>query len=274
MKKHTRNLLIIIPLLPLLMGNSPAPQREEYDAFEISYKSEETHYGYNFYHFDLKNIGDGYVDYINISNATNDSYFYASSESDLICPPFDNVYFEPGFNKEVVIVTKSKIPESKSVKASAYSYFERAENVTYNGSKHIAYSVARSVVKDNYFVYNIQANYDGEIDGAYNYCAAAYFTYKGESVCVKLNNIDELSFTTNEQLDIDDLVLNDLVMLKSSEYYHYYDYGFNGGDALRAVTIFLVVFFAILGFGIFSAIFFPAMARRRRRKALLEQNNK
>ena len=273
MKKHTRNLLIIIPLLPLLMANSPAPQREEYKDVEAVYQSVESLHGYNFYHFKLINFGEGYVDYIDLNNKPNDTYFYASLQSNEICPPFDSVFIEPGFEKEVIIVSKDDIPESKEVKATAYYYYVKVEDMTFGGSKHVAYSVNSSTVSSNYFVYNIQAYYTGATDSSYNYCAAAYFKYKGEDVCVRLGSIDNLSFTTNKKLDLNELVLEDIAVLRSNVKYNYYD-GIYLGDAIQTLLIFLLIFVLVLGFGIFSAIFFPALARKKRRKALLEQENK
>ena len=274
MKKHTRNLLFIIPLLPLVMANSPAPQREEYKDIEITYKSVESLHGYNFYHFNLKNIGEGYIDYVDIHNKPDESPFYANTESNEISHPFNSVFIEPGFDKEIIVVSKNTIPESKEVVASSYTYYVQEENISFQGSKHVAYSVSSSSVADNYFAYNIQAFYSGATDSRYDYRGAAYFTYKGEHVCVKLNSIDTLSFVTNEKLDLDQLVLDDLVVLRSSfAYNNYYD-DYDVGNAISTLLVFLLIFFIILGFGIFSAIFFPAMARRRRKKALLEQENK
>ena len=49
----------------------------------------------------------------------------------------------------------------------------------------------------------------------------------------------------------------------------------NFAEALKTVLIVLAVFFVLLSFGIFSAIFFPAMARRkRRRRAALAEKEK
>ena len=255
------------------MANSPAPEREEYYNIEVNYVSVESLHGYNFYHFNIKNTGEGYVDYISVSNKQGESNFYANTESNEIVHPFDSALFNPGFDKEVIMVTKYNIPESKEVSAWAYNYYVPAENVTYSGSKHVAFSTSSSSASDNYYVYNIQAFYSGVTSGNYAYYAVALFTYKGESVCVKLNSIDTLGFSTNEQLDLEQLELNDIIMLRSNDSYGGYNYNdFNLGDAFQTLLIFLLVFGLILGFGIFSAIFFPAMARRKRRRALQENN--
>ena len=274
MKKHTRNLLIIIPLLPLLMANSPAPQREEYNDLEITYKSVETLHGYNFYHFDLKNTGEGYVDNFDVRNKQGDTPFYADSINEEICPPFYNVYIEPGFDKEIILVTKNTVPESKEIQAYSYYYFVVAEGIKFNGAMHVAYSMSRSEESSNYFVYTIQAYYDGTIEKQYDYNAAIYLTYKGEQICVKSNNVENLSFTTNERLDLSELIVDDIVMLRSTNEYRYYDSDFDIGGALQTVLVFLLVFGLLLSFGIFSAIFFPALARKRRQRALQEQDNK
>lgn len=272
MKTHTRKLLIIIPLLPLLMGNSPAPQREEYDGLEVTYLSEESLHNYNFYHFNIKNTGDGFVDYLNFTNENGDESFYAGIEGSEICPPFNQGLIEPGFDKEVIVATKNTIPESKKVLARAYSYMVLDTNITYSGSMHVSYSIGRSNAANKLYCYNIQAIRSGALDNEFNYECAANVTYKGVDYYITVN--DDLYFTTYEQLDLEQLTVNKVVMLKSSVKYYYNYGGIDFSGALKALLIFLLLFFLIVGFGIFSAIFFPAMARKRRRKALEEQNNK
>lgn len=276
MKKHTRKLLILLPFLPLLMANSPAPQRETYRDIEVTYLSVETLHSYNFYHFNIKNTGDGYVYYLNLDNKYGDKSFYANVESNEIFPPFDNVIIEPGFDKEVVVATKDEIPESKEVQASAYEFYVAAEDITFYGSKEITYSVKDSYSGGNVHVYNIDAQYNGTLSEDYDYNVAIKLTYNGVSCVVRSGNVEKLSFTTSESLDLTKLTIDDITMLRNSEKYQYRDYYYGVGckDFLNAFLIFFLVISIITGFGIFSAIFFPAMARRRRRRALLEQNKK
>ena len=276
MKKHTRNLLIFIPFLPLLMANSPAPRRDSYKDFEVSYLSVETLHGYNFYHFNLKNVGESYAYYVSFDNKPGDKSFYATLESNEICPPFDYVLVEPGFNKEVVLASKNEIAESKEVVATAYDYYVVVENLPFSGSMDVSYSLADSYPANNNYVYKVNANYFGTIDTDYGYVAAIKLTYDGETCVVRSDSISHLYFSTNEQLDLEKLTVDSVTMLRTPEAHEYggYYYGYGCRNFLNTMLIFFLVFFLLLGFGIFSAIFFPAMARRRRQRALLEQDKK
>ena len=275
MKQHARKLLTIIPLLPLLMGNSPAPQiRDEgYKDFEVSYLSVETYHGYNFYHFQLNNTGNGYIQYVYLTNEANaERVFYASLENSDISQPFNDGLIEPGYNKEIVVLTKDTIPESKKVKATAYAFSTIADEVTISGSKSITYIVEQSDKKNNVYYYQIDCSFSGMNDDYY-YGAAIKLNYKGETYCIRNGFTSDMLFTTTEELDMSQLSVNEIVALKSEKTYIYMN-DFDIGGALKAVLIFLLICGLLLSFGIFAAIFFPAMARRRRRKALLEQNNK
>ena len=275
MKHRARKLLSIIPLLPLLMANSPAPQirDEEYKDLQATYLSVESYHGYNFYHFNLHNTGDGYVDYVVLNNGLNaDRYFYASVESDEVCQPFYNGLIEPGFNREVVVLTKNTLSSSETVTATGYAYTTLAEEVTISGSKEITYMVENSDKKNNYYYYEIDCSLEGMSDDYY-YGAAIKLNYKGNTYCVKSNFTSKMTLTTSEELDMDQLSVSEVVALKSEKIYRYYDY-FDFTGAMHAVLIFFLILGLLLSFGIFAAIFFPAMARRRRRRLLQEQNNK
>lgn len=275
MKKHTRNLLIIIPFLPLLMANSPAVSREPYNGLEVTYLSEETLHNYNFYHFNVKNVGEGYVSYFDIDNKQGEQSFYGSIENNEICPPFENVLIEPGFDKELVVATKNKIPESKEVVAECYDFYVPAEGFTFHGTMKVTYSLGESHYEYNQYVYKIAAYYDGTFSGNYYYSAAIKLTYNGITCCVLAEDLERFYFRTNEELDLEKLTVDDITMLQGNE--RYTDYYFRGNGCknfLNSLLLFMLIFFLLLGFGIFSAIFFPAMARRRRAKALLEQDKK
>ena len=276
MKQHTRKLLILLPFLPLLMANSPAPQREMYTDLKATYLSVESLHGYYFYHFNVKNVGDGYAYRLNIESRTGEKSFYCSIESNEIVPPFENVIIEPGFDKELIMVTKTEIPESKEVIASSYDYYVAAEDITFEGSKEVSYSFSNSYPSNNVYVYEIDAYYDDTLSQDYDYDIAIKLTYDGETFVTRSDNVEKCVFTTSETLDLTKLTVNEITMLRSSSKYGYRDYYYGIGckDFLNTFLLFILIFFIFLGFGIFALIFFPAMARRRRRKALLEQDKK
>ena len=269
MKTHTRKLLTIIPLLPLLMANSPAPREQEYTDLEVTYLSEESLHGYNFYHFNLKNTGTGFLNSVNFTSEKSEKYFYADTYNSDIWEPFNNCYFEPGFDREIVVATRNTIPASKKVVASSYSRGVLAEEITYGGSMHVSYSLSRSDVSNDIYYYTIQAEKGGKAENYYYY-TAAYVTYKGINYCI---DVDDLTFTTNEKLDLEQFTLNKIVAIKN-EYIRRNSDSWDYAGFLQSLLLFLLIFFVLLSFGIFSAIFFPAMARRRRRRALLANQEK
>lgn len=274
MKKHARRLLIILPFLPLLMANSPAPQRKEYRDLEVTYLSVETFYSYNFYHFNVKNAGEYYADYFTIENKSGDKGFYAYVENDEICPPFNYLVLEPGFEKEIVVATKNTIPESHEVQVICYNYYLPVDNITYTFSNEATYSVSGSSPANNEYIYELDAKYNGDPGEEFSYLAVINLTYDGVSLTVRSDNINKPSFRTSESIDLEKLTINDVKMVRYNEEYNYPNYFAGCQDFINAFLLFLLIFFILLSFGIFAAIFFPAMARRRRRKALLEQDKK
>ena len=282
MKTHTRKLLSIIPLLPLLMANSPAPYRpyiitEDYYNFELAYVSEETHYNYNFYHLHLKNTGNGYIDYINIQNHNNSTSFYGTYEGADMCYPFLECVIEPGFDAEIVVATQEKIPASKLFDKYARAYTMVAPEVTLWGDQKVSYSLDDSYPSSSRFIYKVDVAFNNMAEEDYVYGAAVQLTYDGTSCYIVDENIDDgLTFTSREQLDLEKLTVNTVVALKSRGSRNAYDGYFVGfQDAMKPLLLFLGIFLLLLSVGIFSAIFFPAMARRKRRlRAMQDQDKK
>ena len=265
MKTHARKLLFIIPLLPLLMANSPAPKvyDEQYNDLEVTYSSEECYHNYYFYHFNLKNTGNGYAHYVNFTNDRYDESFYASVNEDEIFYPFVSALYAPGFDDEVIVVTKNKIPDSKKVVANAYAYSEIAEEITISGSKALTYSVEQSDPSIKNYAYELDISVSGRLSDYY-YGAAVKVTYDGKDGCLKIDNLQDKPFIrTSERIDLSKLTVHEVVAYKSARYY--YGANVNWNNALTPLLTFLLIFGLLLSFGIFSAIFFPAMARRKRR---------
>ena len=272
--KHTK-LLSILPLLPLLMGAAATNEdiSDEYRDFELSYISEDSLYQYNFYKFHLKNTGECYLDCLYIGSNSSESSFSAYIEGDEICPPFYNGLIEPGFDKDVVFTTKNKMPESHDVTGKAPSYLVVATGVSCNVIKDLSFSLEKSDKSSSYYVYDIDVKCSGLTDD-YNYSAAIKITYDGEPYCLQGNIYAEggVSIVSSSELDLKKLTLNEIVPLRSAHENYYERFGIDFSGAFRVFGILLLIFFLLLSFGIFSAIFFPAMARRRRRNRMNAAN--
>ena len=274
MRYHTRRLLSIIPILPFLMAASTASEIDygEYRSFELTFVKEESLYSYNFYSFNLKNTGDGYIDYFYIQNDSDEISFNATLENDEIYPPFLYGVIEPGFDKDVVFVTKNKIPESHNVVGKAYAYSTVAEEVSLSGSKEVSYSLELSDKANSLYAYNIDVSFSG-LSSDYDYSAAIKLTYEGEAYSVKCNDIrNDFYITANTELNLSNLTIDEVVPLKSKQRYYYDGLFINLGDALGTFILFFVIFGLFVSFGIFAAIFFPAMSRRKRRNRMNAAN--
>ena len=80
----TKKLELLLPILPLLMANSPAPARlrsQKYDDFEASYVGDELNDNYRYQIFHLKNNGIGFISELDISGLEGYEYSTYLSEN-------------------------------------------------------------------------------------------------------------------------------------------------------------------------------------------------
>ena len=262
MKKNYLKLLPLFLTFPMLMANAPAPdiRPEGYKDFSISYANKKEYDGEEFYYysFNFVNKGSGYIETINIAN--NKDYSDANYLSLYIRNFFSDSLFldtllPPNFEGEVKGGSKRSVDDIGKIKATVYAYDNFANEVTVNGTKQVKY---KSMYDGNY-VYTIDLSFDGRDRERYDYGAVVKLAYEEKEYYVSVSSFREFSFETTESLDLSKLVINEIIPTRSETY------GYGTGRVIAIIVIVVLVGFALLvSMGIFSAIFFPIMRRRRR----------
>ena len=274
MKKITRRFLTLLPLLPLVMANSPLPEvfSESYKDFKLTFVSEEeTSDGRFQQRFTLENTGKGYIDRIYLDDVYSLDFYGSYMNYSDPYPPFYSSVFEPGYSGEIIMTSSSKMPDFRKVTPKAEGYSDIVKDLPVEGTKEIT---AVSGNSDYYYQIDLGLKIP---DTYYEYGAILKLDYKGVTCYIEVSESRNYQFQTTEELELDKLTVLDVIGIKSEPYLTHQLGGCVGGfsNFLKMALIVFAIFFLIISFGVFSAIFFPAMARRRRRnREKLAQENK
>ena len=277
MKKNRLKLLTIFLTFPFLMANAPAPQvfAETYKDYALTFVSEDvTSDGKYQQHFILENKGKGYISRIYLEDLYSQEFYGSYMQDFYPYPPFMGRIFELGYNGEIVLTSSSKMPDFRKVNSKAEGYSQFVKDLPVEGTKEITLYSESSA--DNHYYYKIDLGLKVP-DTHYEYGAVVKIDYKDTVCYIQVSEGRGYRFETNEKLELDKLTVLEVIGIKSEPYASHQLGGCmaNAFEVMKLAIIFFVVFSVLLSFGIFSAIFFPAMARRRRRRrALLEQQNK
>lgn len=269
----TKKLALLLPILPLLMANSPAPARirpQKYDDFEASYVGDEINDNYRYQIFHLKNNGTGFISELDISGLEGYEYNTYLSEN-TFNPIFDDTLIGPGQELDLRVKSTTSlvtIDGSKLIYHS-YAYLDSGNSEkTITGDKSV--SLVSSYVGGSYtsYSYRINASIEGA-DSAYRYTILFKLNYDGETIYLKVENDSKLFFYTYEELD-----LSKLEVIEASRIYEitntntYYYSGCTLALAqflLRILVVFLVVVL-VVGSIIFLTIFLPKIIRKNNAK--------
>lgn len=271
-----KKLALLLPILPLLMANSPAPARiypKKYDDFEASYVGDEINDNYRYQIFHLKNNGTGFISELDISGLEGYEYNTYLSEN-TFNPIFDDTLIGPG--QELDLRVKSTTPlvtiDGSKLSYRSYAYIETGNSEkTISGDKSV--SLVSSYVGgfgSSYesYAYQINASIE-DTDTAYRYTILFKLNYDGETIYLKVENDSKLFFYTYEELD-----LSKLEVIEASRIYEitntntYYYSGCTLALAqflLRILVVFLVVVL-VVGSIIFLTIFLPKIIRKNNAK--------
>ena len=267
MKKNYLKILPLILTFPTLMANAPAPQvfRKEYKDYQLTYVSYVQNGEYFDYTYHLKNTGKGYISYLRLEYETRETYYGVSyyAESRNI---FRDSVIEPGFDQDIVMTSWKEIPDVKRLKAECEGFALFDESVAITGTKAI--SLYNYSVDGDYASYKIDLGLEYN-DSNYNYGAILKLNYNDSIYYVKVDERGGYIIETTEKLDLEKLTLLDVTVVKSRPYM----YGVMDGFLIVAI-VFLVCFGIVVSAGIFCAIFFPAMKRRKRARRLAAEQNK
>ena len=265
MKKNYLKLLPLILTFPTLMANASAPQvfRKEYKDYQLTYVSYVQNGEYFDYTYHLKNTGKGYISYLRLEYETRETYYGVSyyAESRNI---FRDSVIEPGFDQDIVMTSWKEIPDVKRLKAECEGFALFDESVVVSGTK--AVTLKNKYSDAFYYVVDLALEYN---DSNYNYGAILKLNYNDNIYYVKVDERGGYIIETSEKLDLEKLTLLDVTVVKSRPYM----YGVMDGFLIVAI-VFLVCFGIVVSAGIFCAIFFPAMKRRKRARRLAAEQNK
>ena len=254
MKKSFIRALPLLLMVPNLMAASSIStvNSEKYTDYALTYQRVDIVDDDYYYYFDLNNTGDGYIEYLSFTESFYSDYVYASE----YYAPFNNAVFGPGVHKNISFRSSTKIDNVDSPKSKSWGYANFATEIQVGGSKEVTF-VNKGL---NYYLYNIDMSLNGEKEKNKIYGVILEAEYNGSKYYIRINDAELYNFSTEEEIDLTKLVVNDIKVIKSVEH----DSDYYIGLIIDIVTI--VVFLVLIPFGIFAAIFFPAMARKRRRK--------
>ena len=252
MKKYYKIFLSLLITLPFISASKRLPEvySRSYKDYVLVYQRYEYVGDEVYYFYKIHNTADGYISSIEI----DDGGFYNSVDADEYFDLFKNAVFGPDFNQEITFKSKSYYLD-KPEKPRSYAYAYLKDNAaTISGSKMVSqYSVGK-----DYYLYNIDLSIDNT-NQKYDYAAIVKLNYEAETYYIKIDQRGAFQFATTEELDLAKLVVNDVNIVSSERS--------RNDPAIYASMmglLLMIIFFGIVPIGIFSAIFFPKLARRRR----------
>ena len=182
MKANYKKILMILPLMPLMMANSPARsyswEQPNYDDFEINLVSKEetdlTSYGRRFYYtFQLKNNGEGYI-YDLVYRSSDELYDYLPisfmEDADIVFP---SIVLAP--HHEYTFSFYDNDIDFSDKMFSSFAYTEFVPNEEIEGSKttriidesiyetdiYLECTIQNENTNKYFYVAIININYDG-----------------------------------------------------------------------------------------------------------------
>ena len=276
MKKNHFKLLVLFPVLPLLTAiyYAGGVYADEYKNFELSFVSQETIKD-DLYaqHFTLKNTGTGYINRIYIDDVPNLNYYGSILDKQEELSPFLNFVFEPGYEHDITMISSYKMPDFSKVTPKAEGYFNLAEEVSIKGTSLIT-SRSEKRSNDNYYLYEADITLS-HTDSHSNYGVILKVSYDGNVYYLESDEASNFLIETFIELDLNKLEVLEVVPIKSkSALSHSLDglFGNLGKFVLKLVIVLSIVIF-VASIIVFCAIFFPAMARRKHRRELLEKKS-
>lgn len=263
MKNNLKKLVILLPVLPMLMANAPAPapRPNKYEDYVISVSDVQKHpedASYYRYSYDIKNTGEGYITdvsvYLRISNNV-DEYDFLNNES------FDTIFYDSLIipHQEIVAVgtyglSEPSIDNYKAVTYSVFAYTNFADDVTVSGD----YSLTKASYGTN--IYQVNISLEGTNKNDFYYGVIFKITYDGADHYIHSDEMDKFDIRVTEDFDLTKLTNIEVFKVTKTDAYHNHL-----GEVLSGIAItFLVCFVLLISMGIFSAIFFPIMKRKRR----------
>lgn len=263
MKNNLKKLVILLPVLPMLMANAPAPtpRPSEYEDYTISVSDVQKHSEdviYYRYTYDIKNTGEGYITdiYANLRRSDN-SYDYDNLEG----ISFDSIFYDSLIipHQEITAIGKSRLSESsinnyKEVHYNARAYINFADDVTVTGD----YELTKVSYANN--TYKVNISLEGTKKNDFYYGVIFEITYDEQVRYIHSDEMRGFDIKVAESFDFTKLTNIEVFKVTKTGAYHS-----NIGEILTGIAIvFFVCFILMISMGIFAAIFFPIMKKKRR----------
>ena len=263
MKNNFKKLVILLPVLPMLMANAPAPtpRPSEYMDYTISVSDVQKHSEdviYYRYSYDIKNTGEGYITDIDVNLRRSDnSYDYDNLEG----ISFDSIFYDSLIipHQEITAIGKSRLSEPsinkyKEVHYKARAYINFADNVTVTGDYEL------TKVNHSINTYKVNISLEGTKKNDFYYGVIFKITYDEQVRYVHSDEMQGFDIRVNDLFDYTKLTNIEVFKVTKTDAYHSHM-----GEVLTGIAIvFIVCFFLMISMGIFSAIFFPIMKKKRR----------
>ncbi len=252
MKKYLKIFLPILIATPLLSAYNRLPEvySRSYKDYELVYQRHEYVGEDIYYYYDIQNSGDAFIEDIRI----DDGGFYYNVASKDYYELFKNTVFGPGLTKNIAFKSNHYYLEKpEKPKSFAYAYL-RDDTAIVLGTK----AVNKASKGKDYYLYNIDLSIDNT-NNKNDYAAIIELSYETGTYYIKIDQRDVFQFATTEELDLTQLNVNSVSVVSSVRS--------RNGSTLYSnmmALLLMIIFFGILPIGIFSAIFFPKLARRRR----------
>ena len=265
MTMKIKKLALLLPLLPLLMANSPArgTYSRVYEDFEATYVEEQIEDNHRYYLFHINNTGKGFIDAFYVSGQ-GDYEFSASVYDNNIFQPFESAFIAP--NQQVDLKVKANTSlvtiDDNLLNYHAYAYSTYQKDPAVSGTKAV------ELIKeyDSYCYYKIDVQADDLKQGDYVYLVVKA-TYDNQEFYFRVSSSERYRFYTSELLDLDKLEIKGVVASISSSAS---GDDYSGLAALgeffgRFLLIFVVIAF-IVGNILFLTIFLPKIIRKSKQR--------
>lgn len=269
-----KKLALLLPLLPLLMANSPARSSyySEYEDFEASYVREDVIDNYRYQVFHLNNKGQGYISSFTVLGAEDydfSLYFHDYN----FHPIFQNTVIAPGQEIDLsgLAYTPLATIDGSKLKYACNAYTSLNQSLTVTGDK----SVSLIQKRETYCYYQLNVGIDGA-SSENKYGIIVNAAYEGQEFYLKVDSYEKYRFYTSESIDLSKLEIKDVAAVVDQSY----QIDYNGFSPVIDFLVRLLIIFSlvvlIVGGLIFLLIFLPKIVRksneRKRANANREQN--
>ena len=236
--KTNKKLLMLLPMLPMLMANAPAPKAypQAYTDFEASMEYIDYLYDYSFHY---KNTGVGYISsfFASSEECSNFGFYFGGFG---FCPISSNGVLIPGQEWESVRTLEEKVNDYSKVKYTAEAYFDFADDVEVTGDL----SIHKSNEGKNGYAVSVELN--GGDRSHYNYGLILKLTYDSNEYYIEVDQFSNFTFDTS-----DDFNKNKLTKVEVVEVTRSVTYGYRGGNNNGYAAVFfgnlVMPFILILG---------------------------